>query len=147
MEREEFDKRVKEVKENLRAIMEVQEADQRMQGIGKNSSSFLSLLICFFRKTNGKSRCRRCCRCCWRQCGAAPAWQSRSRAPRLFQQIKVKLFFGVFVYNCLLPSQMMIESGSLGPYSGADGENEDGAESIGSALPYRHRVEMISSDL
>ncbi len=33
VEREEFDKRVKEVKENLRAIMEAQEADQRMQGI------------------------------------------------------------------------------------------------------------------
>jgi COP9 signalosome complex subunit 7 len=32
IERDEFDKRVKEVKDNLRAIMEAQEADQRMQG-------------------------------------------------------------------------------------------------------------------
>jgi hypothetical protein len=40
---------------------------------------------------------------------------------------------------------MMIESGSLGPYSG--GEKDAGALSIGSALPYKHNVEMISKDL
>ncbi len=32
MHREDFDRRVKEIKENLRAIMEAQEADQRMMG-------------------------------------------------------------------------------------------------------------------
>ncbi len=32
MHREDFDRRVKEIKENLRAIMEAQDADQRLQG-------------------------------------------------------------------------------------------------------------------